>query len=140
MELRNISDLKVVEPSIKLKNMTLEAMVIASVKKYGQLKPIIIDQNDVIIEGHQIYKALQHCSIDQVWTKKIDTSSRKQVYLELNLSQREIDAVECLLYLKECDLSSAILPWAPSKVGEMLEILNFDWDTYRKDRESDTLF
>jgi hypothetical protein len=140
MELRNISELKIVEPSIKLKNPVLEAMVIASVKKYGQLKPIIIDQNDIIIEGHQVYKALKQCSIDQVWTKKINVPNRKQVYLELNLSQRDVDAVECLLYLKECDLSSAILPWTPSKVSEMLEILNFDWDTYRKNRESDTLF
>lgn len=140
MELRNTEDLKIVEESIKLKNPTLEAIVIEHIRKYGQLKPIIIDQNDVVIEGHLIYRALKLCEIKEAWTKKVDTQNRKQLYLELNLSQREIDAVECLLYLKECNTSVAMLPWSPSKIGEMLEILNFDWDTYRKDRETNTLF
>lgn len=140
MELIDINEIKVVEPSIKLPDRVRTAIVQHLLDTFGQLKPLIVDQDNVLIDGHALYDALKRYSFKEVWIKRVTTSNRKQLYLELNLSHMDIDAVECLKYLRECDLRNAALPWTPSKIEEMIKILDFEWDTYKKDRQSDVLF
>ena len=140
MELIDIKEIKVVEPTIKLPDRNKDAIIQNLIDTFGQLRPLVVDQDTILIDGHAVYEAMKRLSLKEVWIKRIITSNRKQVYLELNLSQKDIDAVDCIKYMRECDLNTAALPWPPGKIEEMTKILDFEWDSYKKERQSDVLF
>jgi len=73
------------------------------IKKYGQFKPIVINQDGIILGGNMRYRAYQELGIDDIWVSEVKTTSEKEI-IEYNLidNQRygfyEEDALAELVY------------------------------------------
>lgn len=56
---KNINDLQEYENNARYNEKTIKKME-ESIKKFGYLNPILIDENNIIIAGHTRYKALKN--------------------------------------------------------------------------------
>jgi hypothetical protein len=55
-----------------------------SVIKYGQLRPIILNHKNEIIDGHILYRICKELQMIEVWIIKIETEKKEQIYCDLN--------------------------------------------------------
>jgi hypothetical protein len=112
-----------------------------SVMKYGQLRPIIINQNNEIIDGHKLYRVCKELKLIEVWIKKIDTNKKEQIYCELNMIKTELDAISFFKYVRDyVDLEDHCLPFNKRELKDFVELLKFDWNTFNKKQNLNKLF
>lgn len=140
MELVDINIIIDKNRDIKKRNDIQEICLLNSIKKYGQLKPIIINNNNEIIEGHNLFRMLKKLDIDQVYIKKIDNVNEYQLYCELNLIYNEIDAVDFFVYLRDyVNIDNNVIPYSKKELTNFIKLLDFDWQEYlsSKDQEEE---
>lgn len=61
----NISDLKKPEKNIRIHTQKQLKEFVRSVKMFGQMRPIVIDENNVILAGNGLYEALKEAGITE---------------------------------------------------------------------------
>lgn len=83
IELINIDDIKVYENNAKLHPAEQIEQIKKSIEEFGMNDPIAIDENNVIIEGHGRYIALQELGYKEVEVIKLShlTEEQKKAYM-----------------------------------------------------------
>lgn len=111
-----------------------------SIKKFGQLRPIIIDEYFEIIEGHLIYKAIKEIGLNYCYILKIENLSLQDkidIYNSLNLLQNKVKPVD--LFEKwnnsNINLDNNCIPFEKKDIIKYLKYLNWNPEEYSKDRK-----
>lgn len=83
IELISIDDIKVYENNAKLHPAEQIEQIKKSIEEFGMNDPIAIDENNVIIEGHGRYIALQELGYKEVEVIKLShlTEEQKKAYM-----------------------------------------------------------
>lgn len=83
IELINIDDIKAYENNAKLHPAEQIEQIKKSIQEFGNNDPIAIDENNVIIEGHGRYIALQELGYKEVEVIKLNhlTEEQKKAYM-----------------------------------------------------------
>lgn len=83
IELININDIKVYENNAKLHPAEQIEQIKKSIEEFGMNDPIAIDENNVIIEGHGRYIALQELGYKEIEVIKLShlTEEQKKAYM-----------------------------------------------------------
>lgn len=104
-----------------------------SVQKYDQLRPIIINKNNEIIDGHKLYKVLKGLNYKEIWVKKIDTIKKEQIYCELNINKAEIDSIKFFRYVRDyIDIEDNCLNFTKQELKGFIKLLDFKWENFNK--------
>lgn len=112
-----------------------------SVIKYGQLRPIILNYNNEIIDGHKLYKICKELLFKEVWVIKIDSNKKEQIYCDINLNRSELDAVSFFKYVRDhINLEDHCLPFNKKELKGFIELLKFDWEDFGKKSSTKNLF
>lgn len=75
-----LADLKKAERNVRDHPEAQIREYIRSLKKFGQAKPIIIDENNVIIAGNGMYDALKRMDVTDAWCiKRTDLSEKDKL-------------------------------------------------------------
>ncbi len=109
-----VEALKVYDNNPRNHDETVEA-VTKSINDYGFLTPILIDKNDVIIDGEAQLKAAIECSLEKVpciIADELTDDEVREVRLVINKTQ---------------DLTT----WTFDKLAAELEAVNIDLSTYK---------
>lgn len=139
MERLNIEEIVNTNICIHKKDMS-EFNLKKSVKKYGQLRPIIINQKNEIIDGHKLYKVFKELLFKEVWIVRIETDKKEQIYCDLNINKSELDAVEFFKYVRDfIDIEDHCLPFNKEELKGFIKLLTFDWTKFGK-KSSKSLF
>ena len=139
MERLNIEEIVNTNICIHKKD-TSEFNLKKSVKKYGQLRPIIINQKNEIIDGHKLYKVFKELLFKEVWIVRIETDKKEQIYCDLNINKSELDAVEFFKYVRDfIDIEDHCLPFNKEELKGFIKLLTFDWTKFGK-KSSKSLF
>jgi hypothetical protein len=109
-----------------------------SIETYGQLRPIIINENNEIIDGHKLFRICKSLSYSQVYIKKINISLKEQLYCELNLINSKLNSVEVFKYIKNfIDINNNCLPFSKQELQGFIQLLDFSWDNFdQKNKKS----
>lgn len=117
-----------------------------SVKKYGQLRPIIITQNNEIIDGNKLYNYLLEIKSNNIETKIIQIDNEQdyiKLRLELNCWTKQLDPIPLYKKLKEIvDLIPFLnIPFSKKDLLGWVEMLSWDWNIYKSSKtQSDSLW
>ena len=126
LETRNIADVKSFDGSAHVHNRAQRRKLAASVKRFGQVKPILVDTSGTVIDGHALLETL------------IELAKTEVVVLVVqDLNDDEIRALRLALNRIPEDAT-----WNPAKLRTEVEHLisiNFDmtvtgFDQTEKDR------
>jgi len=121
--------------SIKNTDAKIETLLERSLRKYGQIYPILVNDKFEIIKGNTIFKILKRMEIKEVYVNVIDCENENQLYLELNLLKGEPNPIKCFELMKDVD-SNNCLPYTSQQVTEFVKLLEFDWAQYKKQSNS----
>lgn len=120
--------------------------LLESIKKYGQLRPILITQDFEIIDGNKLYNILLSLGVDSIQWKVIHTSTDLdyiKLRLELNCWSKRLDPIPLYKKLEEVkdSISTLNIPFPKKDLLGWIEMLNWDWSIYKSDKtQSDTLW
>lgn len=117
--------------SIKNDDFKVKTLLEKSIKKYGQIYPIVVNADYEIIKGNTVYSILKKLKFEQIEIKIIDCNSA-QLCLELNLLKGEPNPIECFSLMKEIDKSDNCLPYTKDQINDFIKLLSFDWGQYKK--------
>ena len=136
MERLNIKQIKDNDICIHRKDNSFEIMK-KSVKKYGQLRPIVINMDNEIIDGHKLYKILVSLDFSDVWVIKVEIENKEQLYCELNINKTELDPVLFFKYVKyNVNIEDHCLPFSTKDLRGFITLLDFNWDSFDKIKSS----
>lgn len=113
----NISDLRTPERNVRIHTENQIAEFIRSIKMFGQIRPVVIDENNVILAGNGLVMALKKSDIEQVDVYKIAGLSENQKK-KLMIADNKIFS----LGIENLDTLNAFL----EELGEDLDIPGFD--------------
>lgn len=122
--------------SIKNDDASTKILLEKSIKKYGQIYPIIINKQYEIIKGNTIYSILKKLNFETVYVKIIDCDNDDQLYLELNLLKGEPNPIECFELMKNIDKVDNCLPYHKHQIEDFIKLLEFDWSQYKTQSNS----
>jgi len=117
-----------------------------SVKKYGQLRPIIITQDNEIIDGNKLYNYLLEIKSNNIETKIIQVINEQdyiKLRLELNCWTKQLDPIPLYKKLKEIVnlIPSLNIPFSKKDLLGWIEMLSWDWNIYKSSKtQSDSLW
>lgn len=117
-----------------------------SVKKYGQLRPIIITQDNEIIDGNKLYNYLLEIKSNNIETKIIQVDNEQdyiKLRLELNCWSKQLDPIPLYKKLKEIVnlIPSLNIPFSKKDLLGWVEMLSWDWNIYKSSKtQSDSLW
>lgn len=126
----NINDI-IPTKSLNNKDKKIDYLLEKSIKKYGQLYPILINKKNEIIKGNSTFLVLKKLNIENVFVKIIDCENDKQLYLELKFIKNEINPIECFEYFKHIDINNNCLPFSKKQIQDFIKLLNFNWKQYK---------
>jgi len=117
-----------------------------SVKKYGQLRPIITTKDNEIIDGNKLYNFLLEFKSNNIETKVIDINNEEEyikLRLELNCWNKQIDPIS--FYKKLRDIANFIptlnIPFSKKDLLGWVEMLSWDWSIYKSNKtQQDSLW
>jgi hypothetical protein len=132
MERVSINKIIDVKRSIKFFERFKYQKLVSSIKKYGQLKNIVVDLNYNIIDGHLIYRALKQLEIEEVWIRRVETQTPYLLYVELNLLVFDINPVQLIKYMEKSSLENNCIPHSEKDIQGLLKLLHWDWNIYKK--------
>ena len=124
------------KPSLKNEDFKIEILLEKSIKKYGQLYPIIVNEVGEIIKGNTIFKILKKLNYSSVWVNVVEGRIDSQLCIELNLLKGEPNPIDCFELMKSVDLKDNCLPYNKQQIIEFIDLLNFDWNMYKKQKNS----
>jgi hypothetical protein len=109
-----------------------------SIETYGQLRPIIINENNEIIDGHKLFRICKSLNYPQVYIKKVNISLKEQLYCELNLINSKLNSVKVFKYIKNfIDINNNCLPFSKQELQGFIQLLDFSWDNFdQKNKKS----
>lgn len=111
-----------------------------SVIQYGQLRPIIVNGDNEIIDGHKLYEVCKSLNFSEVEIKRVSCKNKVQLYCELNFPISEVNHILFYKYLKsDIDIENNNLPFDKIKLKNLLSIFNFDWNNFGKEIKRKTL-
>ena len=121
--------------SIKKMDRTKYINLTKSIKTYGQIKPIVVNEKNEILDGHILFKILKQLGYKDVWTVEVGTNGRsaEQVYLELNFLDHELDGFESFKYMTKIDLDDNCLPFNRKELEYFISLLSFNWEKMEDD-------
>lgn len=121
--------------SIKKMDRIKYVNLIKSIKTYGQIKPIVVNEKNEILDGHILLKILKQLNYQDIWTIKVNTQGRpaEQVYLELNFLDHELDGLESFKYMKKIDLDDNCLPFNRKELEYFISLLSFNWEKFEEE-------
>jgi len=103
-----------------------------SIMKYGQIYPILVDEDNVIIKGNTVYDCLVAQNQPWVFIHRIDNVENKELLnIELSKLQAPVDFKYFLSILPNINLKTTLIPVAYEKLFAMKELLHFDWSKYK---------
>jgi len=111
-----------------------------SVEKYGQLRPLIINQDNVLVDGHRLLVALKRAEYTEAMVLKIETNTVEAAKCEINGLVYEEDPIKFIKALKEVDPENNCLPLKRAEINYYLELLDFDWKVYDRKKVKGSLF
>lgn len=106
MELEKIEITELTKQKIDLKTPSITAFrkLLESIKKYGQLHPIIVNQNNEIIKGQSILTVLVELNFKTVFVKRLQTDDDLDVFNVRKLlhdTQKNIDILNVAIAIHE---------------------------------------
>lgn len=141
MERLNIFEIVNNKFSVKKPDRKKYMKLMKSIKEYGQIKPILLNNKYEILDGHIVYSILKQLNISDVWVKIIDTNkSPEQVYLELNMLDHQLDGLESFKYMKKCNLDDNCLPYTKQELEYFISLLSFNWEDFNPEEKQVNLF
>jgi hypothetical protein len=112
----NITEIKEYEKNAKKHDEQQINNVMQSIKEFGMVQPIVIDQNNIIIIGHCRFKALKRLKYKEVPCVKIENLSEKDInklrLLDNKLNESEWDFDLLSDQIAEIDWSDFDLDWS----------------------------
>lgn len=95
--------------------------LVESMSRYGQLYPVLVDGNNVLIEGHRRTAAARELGWETIEAIVVDGHDREAVFVSVNESQRKMTGNESLfVFLAN---PRAVTGKQEKKFREMLEVL-----------------
>lgn len=132
MELINISKISTQIKSVRESDPFLDSSLLKSVKQYGQLRPIVINQNYVIIDGHKLYDICLSLNMEQVWICIVPTENSEQTHLELNTIHPKINPISFYRSVRDhVDTSNNCIPFSKKHLEGFIKLLDFDWESFK---------
>lgn len=113
----SINDLRNPERNVRIHTENQIEEFVRSIKMFGQIRPVVIDENNVILAGNGLVMALKKAGIDQVDVYKIDRLSENQKK-KLMIADNKIFS----LGIENLDTLNAFL----EELGSDLDIPGFD--------------
>jgi len=111
----NITEIKEYEKNAKKHDEQQIKNVMQSIKEFGMVQPIVIDENNTIIIGHCRYRALQRLKWEEVPVVKIENLSDQEVnklrLLDNKLNESDWDLDLLLEQVGEIDWSDFDINW-----------------------------
>jgi len=115
-----------------------------SITEFGQLRPIIIDQNNNIVDGFKMYQILTDLGMTQGLVKQITTDNYIRTRLELNLFDKKLDPIPIIQQfekLGEAELLKMNSPFPRQDMIGWIKMLTWDWTIYKnKEMEGSVLW
>jgi len=105
--------------------------LIKTIKKYGQIYPIIIDNDNNIVKGRHLFKCLQKCGIEEVWVNVVDCN-QKQLYAELITTENDINPIELFKTFRDIDLEDNCIPYHRDELSDFIKLLEWHKDNKSK--------
>lgn len=109
-----------------------------SIETYGQLRPIIVDQEMEIVDGWKLFKILKELNYSEVFFIQLNTNDYTSTRLEFNSFKKQIDPIPFYIKLKEVNRETINLPFKKETLNGWVELLNWDWNIY-KNKEMNTV-
>ena len=113
-----------------------------SIKKYGQLKPLLVLEDLTLIDGHLLYKCLGELKYDYVDIKKIIIDNVDEFRLSYNALCFDLNQIDFLTILKDLNIneSNHIFPYTNEELKAYKNLLTFEWDRYKTKLSSKFIF
>lgn len=120
-----------------------------SIQSNGQIRPIVIDQENEIIDGNKIYKFIMESGQKTISCVQMNINSESEYVmkrLELNTWNKMIDPIVFYKYLKQIKESNMLdklnVPFKSQSIEGWIELLSWDWDKYKNKqlKSPDTLW
>lgn len=134
MELVSIIDISKRKEDKSYKDINKYIALKKSVKKYGQLRPIIVDKNLSVIKGNNLLSILLELKIDKVFIIKIDNDDRDDIYYTLSLNNQDVKAVSFYKSLSNIDLKNNTLPFSIQELESFSSLLNYDINNIKDEK------
>jgi hypothetical protein len=131
MERLRLSEIKNNNVSINDNTTETISALIESLKKYGQIRAIVLDQDNNILDGHKLFKILLDLGEKECWVVKVKTTSIEEGNIDLNFIKSEIDSVSFLKSMAKVDVSKLIIPISQDERLRYKEMLTWDWHVYK---------
>ena len=111
----NITEIKEYEKNAKKHDEQQIKNVMQSIKEFGMVQPIVIDENNTIIIGHCRYRALQRLKWEEVPVVKIENLSDQEVnklrLLDNKLNESDWDFDLLLKQIQELNWDDFDIDW-----------------------------
>jgi len=117
--------------TVKKTNKFAKQKLKLSVERYGQIYPIIVDENNIIIKGNSLYDCLLENNETLIFIHRIEGVKNKELLnIELSKLQSSVDFKYLLSSLDDIDLHDTLLPISNEKLSAIKKLLEFNWDKY----------
>jgi hypothetical protein len=111
----NINEIKEYEKNAKKHDEDQIKNVMQSIKEFGMVQPIVIDQNNIIIIGHCRFRALKRLKWEEVPCVRIENLSENEInklrLLDNKLNESEWDFDLLSDQIEEIDWSDFDIDW-----------------------------
>jgi hypothetical protein len=118
----NINEIKEYEKNAKKHDDAQIKNVMQSIKEFGMVQPIVIDQNNIIIIGHCRFRALKRLKWEEVPCVRIENLSENEInklrLLDNKLNESEWDFDLLSDQIAEIDWSDFDIDWDIQKFEE----------------------
>jgi hypothetical protein len=118
----NINEIKEYEKNAKKHDEDQIKNVMQSIKEFGMVQPIVIDQNNIIIIGHCRFRALKRLKWEEVPCVRIENLSENEInklrLLDNKLNESEWDFDLLSDQIAEIDWSDFDIDWDIQKFEE----------------------
>ena len=137
---RSITELTIISDGLKEMDNAHYAKLLFSLTNHGQLRNILIDENNNVVEGRRILQAAADLRWHEIECKIVKDTFLPRLALDCEYS--EFDFVEvsqqlCKKFeLENKELLYGLLPFTNSDIEDYIESTKFNWENYNKKAES----
>ncbi len=133
-----LSEIQNFNLTYKEKDLERLMMLEASMRKYGQLRPIIVTRSEGVlfaVEGKKILsvaKVLGWESVDAIEIEDNTAESHVLLSIVLNELQFETNYIELSKHISVIEENRNLLPFTPIELDKLKSIADFDWNKLNK--------
>ena len=135
----NLADIKLTRCTMKVPDPIMFTKLKQSIKKYGLLMPLIVNNRMELLKGYKRYQALVKLGSKTadviIITENINEA---QLRLELELCRHKRDPFEVCVKLQDIDRGNHNLPLSDQEIDDHISFLEVDKTRFDKDVRKNT--